>query len=129
MGQIAESITASHLDPRIKMAIAVNAELDRSFSADSLAAIEMPVQIIDLGQATNTGLEKTIPAARYMAIADASPFSVFAICQPKAAIILAEEGEDDAVCHDGGQRSRGEIHVEIGGIIEAALLQGFSAQP
>ena len=122
-----KAISKSHLDPRIKVAVAVNPELSTSFATESLDEIKVPVQLIGLGR-TNPDLavlHERIPQARYAAISDATPFSAFGQCTPKASTILAEEGEDDAICRDGENRSREEIQAEIGGIIEAALTAGF----
>jgi predicted dienelactone hydrolase len=119
-----EVVSKSHLDARIKLAVAVNPELSTSFATESLSAIKVPVQVIALGP-TNVDFQEHIPNARYAAISDAAPFSAFSQCTSKAPALLAEEGEDDAICRDGGSRSREEIQAEIGSIIEAALAAGF----
>lgn len=122
-----EAVSKSHLDRRVKVAVAVNPELTTSLVAKSLHAIQVPVQLIALGRIdpSLSGLQDMIPDARYATIPDAAPFSAFSQCAPKASAVLAEEGEDDAICRDSGNRSREEIQVDIGRIIEAALATGL----
>jgi predicted dienelactone hydrolase len=126
-----EKIAASHLDPRIKVAIAINPELSDSLAPDSLGKIAIPVQVINLGKPGEIPgldasiLETLIPGVAYAAIAEATPFSAFSECTPKAAAILAEEGEDATICSDGGSRLRTEIHAEIGRLIETMLAKAF----
>jgi len=123
----AAAVSKSHLDSRIKVAIAVNPELSNSLAAESLAGIKISVQVIALGQPhpEYSVLREQIPAARLAVVSGAVPFSAFSPCTPKASIILAEEGEDDSICRDGGTRSREAIQAEIATIINAALLVGF----
>jgi predicted dienelactone hydrolase len=131
------NLTRSHKDGRIKAAVAVDPELSASFVPESLAGINVPVEIINLGQpdtipaALNVvSLETAIPNARYGTVADAVAFSAFSLCTPKGPALLREEGEDeDAICRDSGRRSREDIHREITAKIEAALERGLSARP
>lgn len=120
-------VSKFHLDSRIKVAVAVNPELSTSLAADSLAGIKIPVQVIALGQPQPeySVLQDQIPNARSAIISDAVPFSAFSQCTSKSSAILAEEGEDDAICRDGESRSREQIQAEIGSIIEAALAAEF----
>ncbi|MEZ5904167.1 MAG: hypothetical protein R3C69_03350 [Geminicoccaceae bacterium] len=62
-----------------------------------------------------------IPTARYASLPDATPFSSFSLCKPKAAAILLEEGEDDTICRDGDGRTREEIHAELVELVADAL--------
>jgi predicted dienelactone hydrolase len=98
-------------------------ERGKAIETKSLNAIQVPVQLIALGRngPSLSGLQQIIPHARYATIPDAAPFSAFSRCTRNASAVLAEEGEDDAICRDGGNRSREEVQVEIGSIIEAAL--------
>ena len=123
----AAAVSKSHLDSRVKVAIAVNPELSASFTVESLGSIKIPVQVIALGQPhpEYSILHEQIPNARSAVISDAVPFSAFSQCTPKASFILAEEGEDDAICRDGGNRSREGVQAEIAAIIEAALAAAF----
>jgi predicted dienelactone hydrolase len=130
------TVSASHHDPRVKMVVAVNPELSSSFAESSLSEIKIPVALINLGSPSNgpPGLDASVlnsrlSGASYQAIPDASPFSAFSECGPKAKSILAEEGEDEAICGDGGQRSRKDIHSELGQAIERALGNGLSDGP
>ena len=125
------SISGSHRDPRIKVAVAVNPELTTSFTGKSLRAIAVPVQVIALGKVDpdQSRLDRAVPNVRYAEIADATPFSAFSPCMPKATAILAEEGEDGSICRDGTDRPREEIQAQMGAIIETALADGFHERP
>ncbi|MCZ4279747.1 hypothetical protein O4H49_03080 [Kiloniella laminariae] len=116
----ATRIARSNLDPRIKIAIAVDPELSTVFSPDSLSAITSPTAILNLGAPDTLppGLDASvlatlIPDSRYTIMETASQFSVFNICKPAGAAILAEEGEDQAICREPGRRDRDALHTEI----------------
>jgi len=132
----AANLSQSHRDERIKAVIAVDPELSTSFSPESLAGIGVPVDIINLGspgmippalEAARLGT--LIPGSRYDAVPDATSFSAFNPCTLEGAALLREEGDDDAICRDGGNRSREEIHREIAGKIAAALHRTLLEQP
>jgi predicted dienelactone hydrolase len=132
----AADLGRSHRDERIKAVIAVDPELSTSFSPESLAGIGIPVDIINLGSPGTiapaleaSGLKVHIPDSRYGAIPDATSFSAFNPCTPDGPALLREEGDDDAICRDGGTRPREEIHREIAGRITDALHQSLSAWP
>lgn len=96
-----------------------------SFPAASLEEIALPIALIGLG-APDPGLsrpEGLAPAARLATLADVTRFGTFSPCARRAAAILAEEGEDEAPCQDGGERSRAAIQPELAQIIEAALAE------
>lgn len=118
----------SNLDERIAIAVAVDPELGYSFTAASLASIEAPVLVINLGrpETIRPGLQASdvataIPSARYASVPDATPFSSFSLCKPKAAAILLEEGENDSICRDGDGRTREEIHAELAELVVDAF--------
>jgi predicted dienelactone hydrolase len=131
----AASLSVSQRDLRIKVAVAVDPELSKNLSPESLAKIRVPVSIINLGESgkTNSALEASglgmlIPGSRYERVADAVAFSAFSLCTPSGPALLREEGEDeDAICRDGSSRPREEIHREIADKIEAALHRALSA--
>lgn len=125
-----------HRDERIKAVIAVDPELSTSFSPESLAGIRIPVDIINLGSPGTiapaleaSGLRARIPASRYGVIPDATRFSAFNPCTPDGPALLREEGDDDAICRDGGTRPRDEIHQEIAARIADALHRSLSTLP
>jgi predicted dienelactone hydrolase len=119
----------SSLDRRIRLAVAVAPELSTSFSAASLAAIAVPVRLVDLGSGSApamsaSGLARAIPQARYEVVPGATAFSAFPECKPQGAAILREGREDEALCQEDGGRARAAIHDRILGIIDAALRAG-----
>ncbi|WP_020591499.1 alpha/beta hydrolase family protein [Kiloniella laminariae] len=116
----AARIARSNLDPRIKIAIAVDPELSTSFSPGSLAAITSPTTILNLGTPDTIlpGLEASalaalIPGSSYTTLPGTSHFSAFAVCKPNGVAILAEEGEDQAICQEPDNRDRNLLHHEI----------------
>ncbi len=115
-------------DPRIKTAVIVDPGIIETITADSLAEINIPMLIINLGD------EDTIPAgvyargaaevirnATYSIVEDAIHFSFLAQCKPKGAQILINEGELDPLCEDAGGRARTDIHDELSNRIVAYL--------
>lgn len=126
----AKLVSASHRDPRVSLAVAIDPELVGSFSPDSLAKIDVPIHVISLGPADSAPPAlNVIPALRYQTIPDATPFSAFSECTPQAEAILREEGEDETICSDRGHRPRADIHAEIGRMIAEVLASGFGGEP
>lgn len=130
------SLTRSNLDPRVKVAIAVDPELTTSFSSESLSGITVPVEIINLGRedAIQPGLKaaelaSAIPGARYHAVSGASRFSAFGRCTPQGPAILREEGESDAICAEAGDQGREAIHARLAELIAAALARQLHVAP
>ena len=120
----------SSIDRRIRLAVAVAPELSTSFDAASLAAIAVPVRLVDLGQGgapdmNVAGLAHAIPHARYEIVPGATPFSAFPECQPRGAALLRDDGEDEALCQEAGGRARAAIHDQLLDIVDAALKQAF----
>lgn len=121
-------LASSKPDERVAVAVAVDPELGSSFEAASLAGIEAPVLIINLGDPETirpgllaADLAALIPSARYAAVPDATPFGSFSLCKPKAAAILREEGADDSICRDGDGRTREEIHAGLAELVVDAF--------
>lgn len=107
-------------DPRVKAAVIVDPGIVETLTATSLAKIDIPMLIINLGDTNKIpkGVEarqaaETIPGAKYEIIEDAIHFSFMAQCKPKGAAILADEGEPDPLCDDAGGRKRSLIHKEL----------------
>lgn len=122
----AASLARPQLDPRIDAAIAVDPEYGTSFSAESLAGIAVPVEVINLGRPGTippgldaSGLASASPRIVYTALPDATRFSAFSLCKPQGAAILAEDGGDDTICRDGEDRDR--AHRELAALILARL--------
>lgn len=129
-------LARSNLDERIEVAIAIDPEQSASFTRASLMEMTVPVDIINLGKRETVapgldaeGLETLIPAGRYHRVPDATPFSSFDQCRLQGPDILRGEGEDEAICRDGGGRTRADIHAQLAEMIEAALARGFSREP
>ncbi|MDQ0395373.1 alpha/beta hydrolase family protein [Labrys monachus] len=107
-------------DKRIRFAMAIDPAPVDVFQADTFSRISIPVGIVNLGQpgkippATQAaGIAKAIPRNSYATIADASHFSMFAVCKAGAADLADAEKIGDPICSDGGGRSRLEIHEQL----------------
>ncbi|MEQ6967218.1 alpha/beta hydrolase family protein [Pectobacterium polaris] len=112
-------------DPRISAVVSLDMGLARGFTAESLVAINIPVLIMAAGYPndelpakleSHDLAQKLSPAySAYKEIADATHFSFMQLCKPGAVeIINAESPGDGMICLDGGERSREQIHQEIG---------------
>ena len=130
------SLTRSNLDPRVSAAIAVDPEYSTSFSAESLAEIAIPVEIINLGRPeaippglNAAALESASPHFAYTAVSNATRFSAFSLCKPQGAAILVEDGEDDAICRDDTGESRASVHQELAVLIADYLRQHLLSAP
>lgn len=118
----------SNRDPRITAAVAIDPSVAQAFVAESLGAIAVPVEIVNLGDAATipvsvagAPIAAAIPAGRYETVADAVHMSFLAECQPGAKAFLAEVGETDRLCDDGASRTRADIHAEIAAKVVAAF--------
>jgi predicted dienelactone hydrolase len=124
----AGKIGATHLDPRVKAIVLVDPEQSGLFTPASLAAIKLPVAVINLGAAgaispalDASRLPQQIAGASYTALADATRFSAFSLCTARGAILLKEEGDDDSICADGATLPRDDIHRRLAALIEDFL--------
>lgn len=129
-------LTRSNIDPRIKLVVAVDPELSAHVTSESLASVDIPVTLINLGDAETrtpgldaSGLAAAFPDMHYIVVSDATPFSAFSRCKPNASSILAEDGEDDAICRESGDRTRDDIHAELALIIADTLEHAFPTEP
>lgn len=107
-------------DRRLRFAMAIDPAPVDVFDPESLAAVTLPVEIVNLGApgtipatARADGVARAMPQGRYVTIDDASHFSLFGVCQPGAAALAEDEKIDEPICEDGGGRSRQEIHAEL----------------
>lgn len=107
-------------DKRIRFAMAIDPAPVDIFDAGSFSEISIPIDIVNLGRPGQipvttdaSAVAKTIPAARYETIEDASHYSMFAECKPGAAQIAEVEEIGDPICADGGGRPRNELHAQL----------------
>lgn len=106
-------------DRRIRFAMAIDPAPVDVFDVKSLTGVATPTEIVNLGApghipetARADGVAKALPHGRYMAIPDASHYSLFGPCKPGVAEV-AEADIGEPICHDGGGRSRQAIHAEL----------------
>ena len=121
-------------DARVAAVVALDAGFARGFTPESLAAVTIPVLLIE--SAGRVGgrpaglysryLASSLPpdTTTYREIADARHFSFVAECKPGAFDILKAEGRgDEVVCIDGNGRDRPALHAEFTQLI-GQFLQG-----
>ncbi|NRB04679.1 MAG: prolyl oligopeptidase family serine peptidase [Rhodobacteraceae bacterium] len=111
-------------DPRIRDAVIIDPGIISTITAESLAQIDIPMFVINLGAdaAVPAGVHAReaaaqIPGAAHLFIEDATHFSFLAECKARGPAILEKEGELDPLCEDAGGRSRSEIHAELSEVI------------
>lgn len=118
----------SNRDTRIKMAMLVDPSVVQAFDKSSLKQINIPLSFINLGDPKTVpvsvsvdALVKLVPNSSLTNISDAVHFSFLPECREDAAAFLTAVKETDALCDNGGQRSRLDIHKEIAQKIKTAL--------
>ncbi len=109
-------------DARITAAVAVDPGFTFAATAESVAALEVPVELINLGNdnrlyagnvgQTGSALAARLPDARYTVIAPASHFTFLATCKDGGAEMLEEEG-DDPICTDPPGADRSLVHRQL----------------
>lgn len=109
-------------DPRISRTVVIDPGVVQAMTPESLAEIDLPVLVINLGADTPAGVDATqaaalIPGATHQRYADAIHFSALAECKPKGADILAREGEPDPLCADAGGAPRAQIHADLADMV------------
>ncbi|MDQ0316638.1 alpha/beta hydrolase family protein [Amorphus orientalis] len=124
-------LTASRRDERIAAVVAIAPELADAFSPDSLRTLATPTSVLTLGKPAPSGLDGSSlggrsPSIETSAVMAADRFSVFALCTPKGAAILAEEG-DTLLC-DPSDPPRAELHARILARVERALHAALGPQ-
>lgn len=109
----------SNRDPRISAAIAIDPAAAQAYNPDSLAAMDLPVQIINLGDpeqipASVNAIKMMgiLPNADFQAIPEAWHFSFLAQCTTLGRLVIAVAG-DDPICTEIGNRRRVELHADI----------------
>jgi predicted dienelactone hydrolase len=123
-------------DQRIRFAMAIDPAPIDVFDFKSFSGISIPVDLVNLGRpgkipVTTLASEaaKAIPMASYVAIADASHYSMFAECKPGAAEIAVAEEIGDPICMDGGGRSRNDIHAQLIELTTASFSRALKTDP
>lgn len=117
-------------DPRIRAVVAVDPAMAAAFDGASLAAIDISLRFINLGlpgtvpvAAKADDLAASAPFGSLDHVADAVHFSFLPECTAGAKAFLKRIGETDALCEDGGRRSRDALHHELAEKIVAAFRQ------
>lgn len=107
-------------DRRISRAVIIDPGIVSTITDESLSAIDIPIQIINLGAEGTVpdGVHAKqaatmIPQAIHTYIDDATHFSFLAECTSRGAEILRKEGEPDPLCDDEGGRTRSDIHAQL----------------
>ena len=107
-------------DARISNAVVIDPGIVSTLTKDSLAAIDIPMMIINLGDEDKVPVgvyarhaAALIEQASYHIVPDATHFSFLARCKPAGPRILANEGELDPLCDDAGGQSRANIHEKL----------------
>ncbi len=115
-------------DPRIQRTVAVDPGIIETVTPKSLASIDIPMLILNLGSEGEipSGVyalpaAKLIPNAEHSFVPDATHFSFLAECKERGAEILMKEGEPDPLCKDAGGRSRAALHDELAAKIVSFL--------
>ena len=103
--------------------MSVDPALSAAYTPDSLAAMEMPVHLINLGQGSAVpaaidaaNFVDLIPNAQLHQVESGTHFSFLGLCKPIASTLLRVIGEDP-ICTEAGTRTRHDIHRELEGEI------------
>lgn len=118
-------VAADLRDPRLSAVIAVDPAQGAALDRATLAALDLPVLLLNLGRfgpdspfaAVDAGpagadLVGAIPGARHAVIEGAAHFSFLDLCTPQAEAILADAGEDP-ICTDPEGSPRARVHAEV----------------
>ncbi len=106
-------------DARIRAVVAVDPALSQAMTVESLAAIKVPVKIINLGDpgAVPAAMRadvvaELIPGAVYRTVSGAAHFSFLPRCSWFGVFVISLAG-DDNICSDRGLRDRGAVQGEL----------------
>lgn len=118
----------SNRDVRIGAAVLVDPGLEVAFTKNSLATIDIPLTLINLGSVgkipvsvLSDQLAKDVRGATYAQVDDANHFSFLPVCKPDATDLLKSLGEVDPICEPAGKRDRADIHEELKRLIVDAF--------
>lgn len=125
-----EAFEGEMRDPRINAAIAIDPGMTYALDLASVAALELPVLLINLGgeerwlavdvSARGSDLASLLSDAEYAVAAPANHFTFLGLCKPEGSAVLAQE-RDDPVCDDPAGADRAAIHAVIAEHIAAFL--------
>jgi len=126
-------------DDRVGEVVALDAGFARGFTPESLAAVTIPVFLIESARRVggrpaglySRNLAASLPPSTttYQEIADARHFSFVTECKPSDFDILRVEGRgDEVVCIDGDGRDRAALHAEFTRLI-GQFLRGAGFRP
>ncbi|MEP5759639.1 MAG: alpha/beta fold hydrolase [Litoreibacter sp.] len=114
-----EQFSADMSDPRFDHIVAVDPGFTYAATPDSAAQIDVPVQLITLGdtvpwlavdvRSEGSGLVDQLSQVEHVVIPDAYHFSFLPICKSIAPQLLIEEGEDP-ICDDPEGSDRATAH-------------------
>ncbi len=122
-------------DPRIRAVVAVDPALAAVFDPSSVEGIGIPLRFINLGlpgtvpiAVKSDDLAAKAPLGSLDNIAGAVHFSFLPECRTGAADFLKRIGETDALCEDGGTRSRADLHEELSEKIRTTFREAFAVR-
>ncbi len=108
---------ADHSDPRVRAAVAIDPALSLATTEDSLAAMDLPLLVVNLGQNAPAAmradtLAAALPRASYHVEPETWHFTFLAECSPLGRIIIGLASPDN-ICSDAGLRPRAEAHKTL----------------
>ncbi|WP_425073986.1 alpha/beta hydrolase family protein [Sagittula sp. S175] len=120
--RLPEGFSADGRDGRVTAVAAIDPGFTWVATEDSMAAMDLPVMLVNLGEDARLGASDVGPggsgfAARlarvdYREFAPASHFTALPECQEDAAALLEEEGEDP-ICDDPLGADRAVVHAQV----------------
>ena len=126
----------SNRDSRIQSAVLVDPGMAQAFQPGSLTTIAIPLHFINLGGPGTVppaviadDLARLTPKGDYAQVEGAVHFTFLAECQENGKALLAEIGETDRLCDDGGSRPRADMHAELGDRIAADFARDLKPAP
>lgn len=132
LGSLPDAWEGDMRDRRVGAAVAIDPGLTHAFTPAGIAAMDLPVLLINLGgedrwKAVDVGargsdLVRRLPDAHYAVVAPASHFTFLAECKPGGREMLAAE-QDDPICDDPAGADRARAHDDIVAAVTAFLEQ------
>lgn len=118
---------ASATDKRFTRFVAIDPAFTNTFEAQSLAEVNVPGLIVSMGEGSVVPemvradrLHKLMPRVKFEPVPGANHFSFLAECKPLAFFYLWLE-EEDPICMETGNKTRGSLHETIAQKILAYL--------
>ena len=122
-------------DPRVGVVVAVDPALSQAMTGTSLAAMALPVLIVNLGAPDDIpaamrsdALAARIPGARYLSVPGAWHFSFLARCSLFGKVMIGLAGDDNICAEAPGGRDRAAVQTdlaaEIGNFLQERLQDG-----